>query len=125
MGNAARSEVVGSLLTRDEAAEWLHMSLRQFVRICKTIPAVPIGKRCKRYDVEDLKIWAAERKQLGSSSSGRAQGSSKSTSGTAANDTVNPQAAMILQRLRSRPRVSTQRLYPVGEPQSSKAKRDG
>jgi hypothetical protein len=118
MGDAARK-----MLTREEAAEWLSLSLRQFVRISKTIPAVPIGKRGKRYDMEDLQAWAAERKQLGSSSPAQGRQSSKSSSATPANDTENPRAAEILQRLRSKPRASMPRLFPVGEQRSSKPKR--
>ena len=118
MTSAARTGIAPILLTRTEAAEMLGMSPRAFDRIKSTIPVV-LGRL---YDPEDLRQWRDEQKQLGVSSKGRARKSCKLTSATPANDTVSPQAQTILQRLQSKPRASTPRLYPVGEPKKPRAK---
>lgn len=123
MSNAARKQgaavepraIDPILMTRSEAARALGISDRQFTRIMGDIPYVPTGKAQRKYDPEDLKQWAAERKSRGSSASERARKISKSISGTPANDTVSPQAAQIMQRLLSKQRESTPRLFPVGE----------
>jgi hypothetical protein len=130
MSNAARSEgraqanVEPWLLKAAQAAEFLNYSRRHFERVKETIPYVPAGKD-RRYDPEDLRKWAAERKQLGPSRPEKEPRPSKSASDTPANDTVSPREAQILQRLRQKPLASTPKLYPVGEPRSSKrARRD-
>jgi hypothetical protein len=112
MMQAAR-DIRSPLLTRQQAADYLTLSLRQFDRLSATIPHVVVGKRGKRYFERDLVAWLEQQRSLGRSTAKRARTTSASTSPTQDEGTENPRAAQILARLRSKQRASTPRLYPV------------
>lgn len=122
MAEAARI-VEPHLLRREQAAQWLNLSLRQFDRLKADIPAVVCGKRQRLYDVEDLQRWADERKHLGDLPKGRARKRSKSTSESTGSASVSPQAQAILQRLKRLQRGSTPKLFPVAASNDSGAKK--
>jgi predicted DNA-binding transcriptional regulator AlpA len=96
------------LLTREDAAALLGVSLRSFDRhVAREVPRVPIGSRVL-YDRKDLEAWLAQRK-VGRSTAIPAPGSTPSASGSRVVVITDRRAREIAEKLRSALPASTKR----------------
>lgn len=96
------------LRTREEAAEYLRVSLRTFNRrVAPQLPRVPIGGRVF-YDRKDLDRWLDAQK-VGPSTAIRERASGRSASVSPISGVTDQRAREIERRLRSAPPRSSTR----------------
>lgn len=101
------------LVTKQEAADYLRVSLRTFDRhVAPRIETVRIGGRVF-YTWEELNRWL-DAQTVGPLSQTSGRGIGSYASDTTAVGTNGPRAKRIIERLKKRRSDSTPRLYPVG-----------
>jgi excisionase family DNA binding protein len=111
---ASATSVEPRLFARAQAATYLGVSLEHFKEVIQPQlerVAVRSGRRVL-FDRKDLDVWVGEQKGGSSGPSGKPGSSGSRTTDDATN---TPRAKEIAAKLRSSPRRSTRRLFPVGE----------